>query len=131
MAITHSTAMRNTLADAVDNYINSTGSATAAGLMVFQNAAGSVLAQIALENPAFGAASAGQVSLSMGAGKSSTNAQSSSDSTCTKFEIRERDGNAVIFGSVGTTGSDINLSSTTIGTGDTVTISSLTYTAPA
>jgi hypothetical protein len=47
----------------------------------------------------------------------------------TKFEIRDRAGVAVILGSVGTSGADINLSSTTIGINDTVSISSLTYTA--
>jgi len=59
MAITHNTATRNVLADAVDAAIN-TGSGTAT--LVIKDGA-SVSATINLQNPAFGAASGGTITL--------------------------------------------------------------------
>jgi dTDP-4-amino-4,6-dideoxygalactose transaminase len=77
------------------------------------------LSATAFGNAAAGVATANAIS-------SDTNA---AGGVVTKFELRDKSGVAVILGSVGTSGQDINLSSTTIGVGDTVTVSSLTYTA--
>ena len=46
-----------------------------------------------------------------------------------KFTIESSAAAQVMLGAVGTSGSDINLSSLTIGAGDTVSISSMVYTA--
>lgn len=125
MAVTHSTAARNAMADAVVDRLD-LGSGTAAGRLVFQTSGGTAVATLTLSNPAFGAASGGVATAS--AITSDTNA---AGGTTTKFELRDRDANAVILGSVGTSGQDINLSSVVIGAGDTVSVTSLTYTAPA
>jgi hypothetical protein len=48
----------------------------------------------------------------------------------TKFVTKDSNGNSIFLGAVATSSSDINLSSTTVGAGDTVSMSSLTYGAP-
>lgn len=123
MAITHPTAVRNAIADLVVDKLD-LGSGTASGRLVFQTAGGTAVATLPLSNPAFGAASNGTATAN-----SVTSDTNAAGGTTTKFELRDRDAAAVVLGSVGTSGSDINMSSTTIGAGDTVTVSSLTYTA--
>lgn len=124
MAVTHPTAIRNGIADYVVDRLD-LGTGTASGRLVFQTAGSVAVATLSLSNPAFGAASSGVATAS--AITSDTNA---AGGTTTKAELRDRDGTAIILCAVGTSGSDINLSSTTIGAGDTVSMSSLTYTAP-
>jgi len=123
MAITHGSATRDAVCNAVVDRLD-LGSGTSAGRLVFLTAASAAVATLALSNPAFGNASAGVATAN--AITSDTNA---AGGTTTKFELRDRDAAAVILGSVGTSGSDINLSSVIIGAGDTVSVSSLTYTA--
>jgi hypothetical protein len=127
MSVTHSTATRTALADTAVDRLD-LGSANAAGHLVFKTTGGSVLATLILSNPAFGSASAGTATAS--AITSDTNAAGTG--TATKFELQDRDAVAVILGSVGNgSGGDINLSSNVITAGDTVSMSSLTYSAAA
>ena len=123
MAITHGPATRDAVCNAVVDRLD-LGSGTSAGRLVFQTAASAAVATLPLSNPAFGNASAG-----VATANSITSDTNAAGGTTTKFELRDRDSVAVILGSVGTSGSDINLSSVIIGAGDTVTVSSLTYTA--
>jgi hypothetical protein len=123
MAITHGSATRDAVCNAVVDRLD-LGTGTAQGRLVFQTSGGTAVATLSLSNPAFGNASSGVATA--GAITSDTNA---AGGTTTKFELRDRDAVAVILGSVGTSGSDINLSSVIIGAGDTVSVSSLTYTA--
>ena len=125
MAVTHPTAIRNGIADYVVDRLD-LGTGTSAGRLVFQTSGGTAVATLALSNPAFGAASSGVATAA--AITSDTNA---AGGTTTKAELRDRDATAIVLCAVSTSGSDINLSSTTIGAGDTVSMSSLTYTAPA
>lgn len=116
------TAIAQMVADAVD-----AGTANPAGQLVFLTAGDAVVSTIVFNNPAFGAPSNGDVSLIV-----SPVVQDSSavGGTPTKFEIQDRDGNVVLEGTVGTSGTDIVLASATIGIGETVKIDSLTYSAP-
>ena len=127
MAITHSTAARNTLADAIDTLIN-TGAGTSN--FTFFNAQSVSLAVVDLDNPAFGAASSGAISLA-GTPQEGTASHATSNAVCSSFSIKDRDGTVVLSGTVAATGADINVSNTTINNGDTVRISSFTYNAPA
>jgi hypothetical protein len=120
---THGSATRDAVCNAVVDRLD-LGSGTSAGRLVFQTSGGTAVATLALSNPAFGNASSGVATA--GSITSDTNA---AGGTTTKFELRDRDAAAVILGSVGTSASDINLSSVIIGAGDTVSVSSLTYTA--
>ena len=122
MAVTHSSAARSAAANAVVDLLDIGSGAN--GLLVFKTAGAAEVATLGLAAPAFGAASSGVAGA--GAIASDTNA---TGGTTTKFELQNKDGTAVILGSVGTSGQDINLSSVVIGGGDTVAVTSLTYTA--
>ncbi len=85
-----------------------------------------VLATITI--PDFGAASGGVIT-SAASGNSAT---ASATGTAAKCEVRTSGGTTVWFGSVGTSGADVIINSTTITSGDTVTLSSnVTWTAPS
>lgn len=124
MAITHGLATRVAVSNLIVDRLD-LGSGTSAGRLVFLTAAAAVVATLPLSNPAFGDANGSTAVATANSITSDTNA---AGGTTTNFQLRDRDGNAVINGSVGTSGSDINLSSVIIGAGDTVTVSSLTYT---
>lgn len=126
MAVTHSTAARNASADAVVDLLDA---GTPPGSLVFLTAADATVCTITLETTAFGAASSGIATLAQGSGKTSDGATAG---TIAKAEFRNNAGTAVIFCACGTSGSDINIpGGLTLATDDTVTITSLTYTAPA
>ena len=127
MAITHATAVRNALADQVDTLIN-TGGGTSN--FTFRNAQSVTLAVVDLDNPAFGAASSGAMSVA-GTPQEGVASHATSNAICSAFDIKDRNGAVVLSGTVAATGADINVSNTTINNGDTVRISSFTYNAPA
>jgi len=118
--------MRDTFSDALDAAVN-TGSGTAT--LVIKDAA-VVAATINLQNPAFGASSSGVITL-QGVPLSTTASASVSDAD--GFDIEDRDGTVVLSGTITATsgGGDIELDNTNIASGQTVEITSLTYTAPA
>jgi len=120
MAVTHSSAARSAAADAVVDLLDVGG----AGTLRFLTSGDAVVATLTFDSTAFGAASAGVATAN--AITSDTNAVGG---TVAKWEARNN-ANAMVFaGAAGTSGSDINLSSLTVGASDTVSISSLTYTA--
>ena len=89
-----------------------------------------VLAELTFSDPAFGAAA--DDAPGGKATASSITADSSADATgtATWFRVFDSDDNALWDGDVGTSGSDLNLSSTSITSGDTVSITSLTFEMP-
>ncbi len=90
-------------------------------------ASGTLLGTLTLSDPAFGAASNGVATASAVTG------DSSADATGTAGWFRVLDSNAVAVwdGAVGTSGSDMNLSSVSIVAGGTINITSWTVTMPA
>ena len=125
MATTHSTAARNAAADAVVDLVDG-GSTDANGDLVIETSGDVEVATLALSNPAFGNAAAGVATAN--AISDDTNA---TGGTAAKYQIQDRDNALVFEGSVTATGGggDIELSSVSIGAGDTVQMSSFTYTA--
>lgn len=122
MAITHSTTIRNAIADLVVDAIDAGG----AGTLEFQTSGDVEVATLTFSATAFGAASSGTATAD-----TITSDTSATGGTVAKFVVKSG-GDATIFsGAVATSGSDINLSSLSVGSGDTVSISSLTYSAPA
>ena len=127
MAVTHTTAVRNGIADYVVDLcevggtgnlvIRATGTAASPGTEI---------ATLPFSATAFGAAVAGVATAN--AITSDTNATGGTAATAT---LEGGGGAVAAHCAVGTSGSDINLSSVTIGAGATVSMSSLTYTAPA
>ena len=124
MALTHVDSLaRNGLADYVVDQLDS-------GHIVFTLADGSTeVATIDLAATAFGAAAAGTATM-LGVPLSDTTATGNA-SPVAKFLAQNSTPLEVFRGSVSTSGEDINLSSLTIGSGDTVTLSSFTYSASA
>lgn len=123
------TAARNAAADAVTALIGSSGllriydgtpPATAQASLSGNN----LLAQLALTADAFADAVGGVSTANSVASDTSADATG----TATFFRIVTSGGTAVMQGSVGTAGCDLNLSTTSIVAGGTVAISSLTYT---
>lgn len=125
MAITHTTAIRNALADAVVDAIDG---GAGAGYLEFQTSGDVEVATLTFGDPAFGAASSGTATAN-----SISSDTDATGGTIAKFRVFDSDDTEIFAGSVTVTsgGGDIELSSLTIGAGDTVSLSSLTYSAPA
>ena len=123
MATTHPTSVRNIIAEAVVDSIDAGG----AGSLIFQTSGDVEVATLPFSATAFGAAAAGTATAA--AITSDTNA---TGGTVAKFIINNGSAAQAGFaGAVATSGAEINLTSLVIGSGDTVSMSSLTYTAPA
>ena len=133
MTISYSNTVKDNRLNVVNDAVNSktyaagTGGGSAGTLVIGTSSlsgATGVLATITLQNPAFTEAS--QVLTLAGIPLS---AVASAGGTAAKAEIRNNAGTVIVGGlSVGTSGSDINLNSTAISSGETVTISSGTIT---
>jgi hypothetical protein len=127
MATTHPTAVRTSIADHVVDKLD-VGATDAAGDLRFLTSGDVQVALLPLSNPAFGAAASGVATAS--AITSDTNA---AGGTIAKAALRDRNNGDVVLCSVTATGGggDIELSSVVVSAGQTVSLSSLTYTAPA
>ena len=123
MAVTHATTVRTAIADLVVDLIDA---GAGAGTLEFLTSGDVEVATLTFSDPAFGAASSGTATAS-----AITSDTSATGGTVAKFHTKDSNGNVVFLGAVSTSGSDINLSSLSVGVGDTVAISSLTYSAPA
>jgi hypothetical protein len=123
MAVTHSTAARNLAADQVLALINA---GTPPGKLVFLTAASVAVATCTFATASFGASASGTATAAAIA--DDTNA---AGGTIAKFEMRNAAAAAVVLGSVTATGGggDIEMNSLVVSAGQTVHVSSLTYTA--
>lgn len=126
MALTHVVGVRNKVADVVVDEID-LGTTDANGDLVFQTSGDVEVATLGMTNPAFGAAAAGIATAS-----AISDDTSPTGGTVAKFKLQTRDNNEVLQGSVTAPagGGDIELSSLVIAVTDTVSMTSLTYTAP-
>lgn len=126
MAVTHSTAARNAATDAVTALIGASGN------LVFRlsgtvGSPGTAVATLPLSATAFGAASSGTATAN--AITSDTNATGNASAVATAT-LQTSGGTVVIHCAVAASGSDINMTNgLTVNAGDTVSCSSLTYTA--
>jgi hypothetical protein len=126
MAVTHSTAARNAATDAVTALIGASGN------LVFRlsgtiGAPGTAVATLPLSATAFGASASGTATAN--AITSDTNATGNA-SPVANASLQTSGGTLVIHCAVAASGSDIDMSNgLTVASGDTVSCSSLTYTA--
>lgn len=126
MAVTHSTTARNAATDAVTALIGTSGNLKFR-LTGTVGAPGTAVATLPLSATAFGASSSGTATAN--SITSDTNATGNASAVATAT-LETSGGTVVIHCAVGSSGSDINLSGgLVIGAGDTVSCSSLTYTA--
>ena len=126
MAVTHPTAFRDTVADLVDSTLSTTAK------LVFRltgtaGTPGTAVATLSFGNPAFGASSSGTITANSIASDTNATGNASPVATAT---METGAGTVIVHCAVAASGSDINLTGgLTIGSGDTVSCSSLTYTA--
>lgn len=118
------TGARNALADAFDDYVN-TGAGTAN--MKLETSADAEVAVFNFSNPAFGNASTGVITLA-DTPIQDTNANGG---TVAQASIYNRNGTKVSESVAATSGQEVTVSSTTVGVGETVTLTALTVTVPA
>lgn len=125
MAVTHPTAVRTGLADFVVDQLDE---GTPPGTLVFQTAGDVEVATLTLGNPAFGAASGGTATAT-----AITPDSSATGGTIAKARLKNAAGTDKIICSVTATGGggDIQLNSVVVSAGQQVSMSSLTYSAPA
>lgn len=126
MAVTHPTAFRDTVADLVDSTLGTTAK------LVFRlsgtaGSPGTAVATLSMANPAFGASSSGTITA--GTITSDTNATGNASPVATAT-LQTGAGTVVVHCAVAASASDINMTGgLTVAAGDTVSCSSLTYTA--
>jgi hypothetical protein len=127
MTLVLEVGFRNALADAIDDYVN----AGTAPELVFETSADGEVATIVLDaTNAFGAASAGVITMT---GQPKTDA-SAAGGTVAQFSIYQNVGQGaskVLEGTVATSGADINISSVTVVATDSVELTTFTLTVPA
>ena len=125
MAVTHTTLVRTGIADFVVDQLDE---GTPPGTLVFQTSGDVEVATLTLANPAFGAASN-----AVATAGTIVSDSSATGGTIAKARLKNAAGTDKIICSVTATsgGGDIELSSVSISAGQTVSVTSLTYTAPA
>lgn len=128
MSLTHAVAVRTAVANLITAAINA-GSVGPAGTLEFATSPAftTILATLTFSATAFGAASNGIATANPIAPDTAADATG----VCGAFRIKDRDGNEVLRGTVSPMGGggDIQLSSVNISVGDTVSLTSLIYTA--
>lgn len=117
------TAARNAMVDAFVDLIDA---GAGAGTLVFETSGDVEVATLTFSDPAFGSAASG-----VGTASAITSDTSATGGTVAQASIYDSNATKVVELSVGTSGTDIIISSTTIGAGSTVACSSLTFTMPA
>lgn len=127
MALSFTNGASNAMVDALTDLVDGgtievrTGSAPGAG----NAATGTLLVTFTLPTPSFGSASAKVATLG-----SVSAATAAATGTAGYFRAKTSGGTAVFEGTVGTSGADLNLSSTSITSGGSVSITSGTLTGP-
>lgn len=125
MAVTHPTAVRNTITDFIVDKLD----AGAAAAKIELRTSGDVeVATLPMSDPAFGASAAGVATAG-----AITSDSSATGGTVAKAVFLDSDNNEVFRCSVTATGGggDIELSSVVISAGQTVALTSVTYAGPA
>ena len=131
MALAYATTLRNAQLDAIDDAVNAgsgagtiklyTGTRPATGGALSGN---TLLGTLTFSSTAFGAASSGTITAA-----SITSGTAAATGTATWFRVEDSDANFVADGDVGTSGSDLNLSTVSISSGATLEITSFVITA--
>lgn len=128
MAVTHSTAARDAATDAVVDALDGAGSK-----LVFRispssvGSPGTAAATLTMATPAFGASSSGTAT----AGTITSDTNATGNASAVAYASLQTSGDVIrIHCAVAASGSDINMTNgLTVANGDTVSCSSLTYTA--
>ncbi len=126
MAIVLETAVRNTLADAIDTQIN-TGVTQSGGKLVIETVADAEISLHRFADPAFGSPSTGVIT----ANSLPIDDTSATAGTAAQYSIFNRQDVKQLEGVVSVSGDDLDLSSLSVGAGDTVSLTAFTITVEA
>lgn len=128
MAIAHAEATRNALADTINTQINAGTTNLTGALRVFEGA--TLIAEVPLEDPAMGAAVAGEASL-LGTPLAANAVASTAAAGIDTFQLVDRDEATVLSGTVSESGGggDLIIENVLVNSGQEVRILSGTYTA--
>jgi hypothetical protein len=127
MALTHSTTARDAATNAVVDLLDAASSKLVFRVGGTLGSPGTAVATLTFATPAFGASSSGTATA--GSITSDTNATGNA-SAVSKASLETSGGTVHIYCDVAASASDINMSGgLTVASGDTVSCSSLTYTA--
>ncbi len=127
MALTHSSTARDAATNAVVDLLDGAGSQLHFRVGGTIGSPGASAAALTMATPAFGASSSGTATA--GAITTNTNVTGNASPVST-FSLQTSGGTLHIYGAVAASGSDINMTNgLTLASGDTVSCSSLTYTA--
>lgn len=125
MGVTLQTSVRNLGLDAIVAAVNG-GTGDPSGDILFTTNADAAVANLTLSNPAFGASVNGTATAN-----TITPDTNAVGGVTTRAQFRNRANVEQWRCNVGTSGSDINLTSTTVPAGGTVQLTSITMTLPA
>ena len=129
MAVTLTTAARNAACDAIVDLLDG-GSGDATGdIKFYTSGASTLLCTNNMAATAFGSASTGVATA--GTIAQGTVSGSSNPSTIALALFCNKSNTEIFRCAVGTSGSDINLSAVAVNNGDTIDVTSLTFTVPA
>lgn len=132
MALTHVTAVRNSLATIISTAVDAGSGAGKVQITKTNNdyTGTNLLAEITLADPAFGAASGGTITA---AGVPKEDSSANNSGSAVQFRVVDSTDTEVFKGTVTATGGggDMELSSVAITAGDAVRINSFTYSASA
>jgi hypothetical protein len=127
LSVTHSTASRDAATNAVVDQLDGAGSKLVFRVGGTIGSPGTVVATLTMATPAFGASSSGTATA--GAIASDTNAAGNA-SAVSKASLQTSADVLAVYCDVAASASDINMTNgLTVAAGDTVSCSSLTYTA--
>lgn len=127
MTLAHSSTARDAATNGVVDLLDAAGSKLVFRVGGTLGSPGAAAATLTMATPAFGASSSGTATAGTIASDTSATGNASPVS---KFSLETSASTVHIYGDVAASGSDINLSNgLTINSGDTVSCSSLTYTA--
>ncbi len=126
MALTLETTLRDDLANQIDDSVN-VGSAQTGGKLVIETSADAEISLHRFSDPAFGASSVGVITMASPP-KDDTSATAG---TAAQFSIFDRDDTKLLEGVVAVSGADLDLSSLSVGAGDTVSLTAFSITVPA
>jgi hypothetical protein len=128
MAINNiATTVRNSMIDSFVDAIDAGSSDTTGDIQIYTASSAVLLSSLTFSNPAFGAATNGSAT----AGTIADDKNCAASGTAAIGLIRDRDNTLLARFSIGTSGEDLNLNTTTIAAGDTLQITSMTISMAA
>jgi len=124
MGLILATSARDTINNALVDMIDTAGTGK---LDFYTDGFGTLLAELTFSATAFGSSSTGVSTANSITSDTSANATG----TAGAFRIKAGNDEVVLSGTVSASGGDINFNTTSINTGDSVAVTSLTVTVPA